>query len=312
LKEKTMKRLIPMTLLIATCTAATGAPPAQAGACDRTTEVAALACGHEAKDDYWIEVGRCVNVASNGARNTCLREAAAQLEQAQEACDDEAEARAQLCAALGQAPYDPPIKAQGFLTPEQTARQPNPYLPLVPGSARVYRNAEEIITVTVTAETLEIMGIEVMVVRDTVTDLEGELIEDTEDWFAQDVHGNVWYFGEIALSFEGGRLVDIEGSWTAGVERAKPGIAMPAAPPAGLTYRQEFDLGGAEDAGRVLDTRGSASTPAASCAATCLVTEDFTPLEPGHVEHKYYAPGIGLILELDPESGERTELVSRR
>lgn len=301
-------------LLAASCAASVHATPAAAGACDRTTEVAGYACRNEAKDDYWIGVGRCANVAGNGARNTCLRDAEAQLEEAKEECGEQAEARTQLCAALGQAPYDPQIKPQDFLSPEQTAQQPNPYLPLVPGSEHVYRNDadEEIITVTVTTETLEIMGVEAMVVRDTVTGLDGELIEDTEDWFAQDVHGNVWYFGEISLNFEDGRLVDVEGSWTAGVEHAKPGIVMPAAPKAGMTYRQEFDLGGAEDAGRVLDTQGSESTPAASCAATCLVTEDFSPLEPDAVEHKYYAPGVGLILELDPESGERTELVSRR
>jgi hypothetical protein len=301
-----------LTLLAAACAAAAGAPPALAGACDRTTEVAGFACRHEAKDDYWIALGRCANVANNGARSTCKRNAETQLEEAQDECADQAEARAQLCAALGQAPYDPDIRAKRFLTPEQAAQQPNPYLPLVPGSERVYRNAEEIITVTVTTQTLEVMGIEAMVVRDVVTDLEGELIEDTEDWFAQDVDGNVWYFGEIAQNFEDGRLVDVEGSWAAGVEHAKPGIVMPAAPRAGMTYRQEFDLGGAEDAGRVLDTQGSESVAAASCAATCLVTEDFSPLEPGAVEHKYYAPGVGLILELDPESGERTELVSRR
>jgi len=307
-----MNNAIKLTLLAAGLAVLAGVPPASAGACDRTTEVAGYACQNEAKDDYWIAVGRCANLAGNGARSTCLRETEAQFAEAQEECGDQAEARGQLCAALGQAPYDPQIKAQDFLTPEQTAQQPNPYLRLVPGSELVYRNAEETITVTVTSETLEILGIEVMVVRDTVTDLDGELIEDTEDWFAQDVRGNVWYFGEISQNFEGGRLVDVEGSWTAGVERAKPGIVMPASPKAGMTYRQEFDLGGAEDAGRVLDTRGSAATPAASCVATCLVTEDFTPLEPGHIEHKYYAPGVGLILEVDPETGERTELISRR
>lgn len=307
-----MRNVIPLLLFTAGCAASAHAPAAHAGACDRTTEAAGHACANEARDDYWIAIGRCANVANNGARNGCLADAEAQLAEAQDECAAQTAARAELCAALGQAPYDPVIKAHDFLTPEETALQPNPYLPLVPGSESVYRNAEETITVTVTAETREILGIQAIVVRDVVTDADGELVEDTEDWFAQDVDGNVWYLGEIALNFEGGRLVDVEGSWTAGVERAKPGIVMPAAPRTGLSYRQEFDLGNAEDAARVLDTRASEQVPAASCDARCVVTVDFTPLEPGHLEHKYYAPGIGLILEVDPESGERTELVSRR
>ncbi|MGH8443301.1 MAG: hypothetical protein ACRETF_10430 [Nevskiaceae bacterium] len=307
-----MSKSIAMTLLAATAAAALAGPPAHAGACNRTTEVAGYACQNEAKDDYWTAVGRCANVANNGARSRCLADAREQLAEAREECGEQADARDALCAALGQAPYDPAIRRQDFLTPQQTAQRPNPYLPLVPGSERVYRSDDEIITVAVTGETREILGVEVIVVRDIVTTLDGTLVEDTEDWFAQDVAGNVWYFGEIAQNFEDGRLTDVEGSWTAGVERAKPGIVMPAAPATGLTYRQEFDLGNAEDAARVLATHASQATPAAACTASCLVTADFTPLEPGHLEHKYYAPGVGLILELNPDSGERTELVSRR
>jgi hypothetical protein len=84
---------------------------------------------------------------------------------------------------------------------------------------------------------------------------------------------------------------------------------MEAAPEVGDAYRQEFFLGDAEDLGEILSTTGSEETPAASCDGDCVVTKDFTPIEPGHIEHKYYALGVGLILELDPESGERIELV---
>jgi hypothetical protein len=155
-----------------------------------------------------------------------------------------------------------------------------------------------------------ILGVTTIVVRDVVVDDEGGFVEDTDDWFAQDVAGNVWYFGEIAKNYEDGEFVDIEGSWTAGVDGAKPGIVMPASPTVDAVYRQEFALGNAEDAAEVLGTSESATTPGGSCAGTCVLTRDFTPIEPDALEHKYYAPGIGLILELDPESGERTELVS--
>ena len=124
--------------------------------------------------------------------------------------------------------------------------------------------------------------------------------------------GTVWYFGEISQEFDEGELVSLEGSWKAGRDGAKPGIVMLADPRAGVTYRQEWALGNAEDAAEVLETGASASTPGASCEGTCVVTRDFTPISPGAEEHKYYAPGVGLILEVNPETGDRVELVALR
>jgi hypothetical protein len=143
-----------------------------------------------------------------------------------------------------------------------------------------------------------------------VAEEDGEVMEDTDDWFAQDTDGNVWYFGEISKEYEDGELVGIEGSWKAGEDGAKPGILMKAVPQVGEVYRQEFLLGEAEDMGEVLSLTGSAVVPAASCSEDCAVIKDFTPLEPDADEDKYYAPGIGLILEVDNEDGgERVELV---
>ena len=59
-------------------------------------------------------------------------------------------------------------------------------------------------------------------------------------------------FGES----EDGELVDIEGSWTAGVDGAKPGILMLAAPAIGDVYRQELLLREAEDVGEVVPVEG--------------------------------------------------------
>ena len=145
--------------------------------------------------------------------------------------------------------------------------------------------------------------------RDVVS-ADGGLIEDTDDYFTQDVDGNVWYFGELSKGFENGDLASLEGSWRAGVDGALPGIIMKATPAVGDTYRQEFAFGDAEDAAEVLSLTGSATTPGASCAGTCIVTRDFTPIEPDAAEQKYYAPGVGLILELGVETGERVELTS--
>jgi len=169
-------------------------------------------------------------------------------------------------------------------------------------------NVNWLLTDTVTDEVKEILGVTCAVVHNLVKE-NGEVIEDTEDWYAQDIFGNVWYFGEIAQDFEDGELVSIDGSWKAGVDGAKAGIIMKAAPAVGDVYRQEFSLGNAEDLAEVLSLTGSEVVPAATCNGDCLVTRDFTPLQPDVSEHKYYKPGFGLILEVNPDTGDRVELV---
>jgi hypothetical protein len=278
------------------------------GLCAQTSKAAKQACRNEVLDDYWIAVGKCKNLSSDAARKQCEAEAKAERTEAHAECDEQFEARQDLCRELGRGPYDPVVDPDDFLSPEETAAHPNPFFPLVPGLRWVYEAEDETVTVTVTDRTREIQGVECIVVRDVV-DEEGEVVEDTDDYFAQDRFGNVWYFGEISLNFEDGRIEDVEGSWRAGVDGAKAGIVMKANPMVGDVYRQEFALGDAEDAGKVLSITGSESVPAASCNGTCVVTADFSPLEPGALEHKYYAPWIGLILEVDPETGERLELV---
>jgi hypothetical protein len=88
-----------------------------------------------------------------------------------------------------------------------------------------------------------------------------------------------------------------------------PGIVMQAVPAIGAVYRQEFLLGDAEDMAEVTSVTGAETVPAASCAGDCLVTREFTPLEPEVAEAKFYAPGVGLILEVDLDMGDRVELV---
>ena len=279
------------------------------GPCSKTSFAALRACRNESRDDYWIAVGNCNNLLTFGAIKKCLNKAEDDLTEAQEECGAQYEAREGVCEGLGQAPYHPIIKPSEFLDPASIAANPNPYLPLVPGITRIYHAEDEVITVEVTHDTKEILGVTTIVVHDVVTTTDGELIEDTFDWLTQDVYGNVWYFGEIAKDYEDGELVSIDGSWTAGVDGAKAGVLMKAAPQVGDFYRQEFALGEAEDMGEVVSVTGSESVPAASCNNTCVVTKDFTPIEPDVLEFKYYAPGIGVILEVDPESGDRVELV---
>ena len=188
----------------------------------------------------------------------------------------------------------------------------NAYLPFVPGSRWVYGgetpDGRERIVVRVLERTKRIEGIPATVVRDTVR-LDGEIIEDTFDWYGQDRRGNVWYLGEFSRAYENGEVVSTEGSWEAGVDGARAGIVMFGHPRAGLSYRQEYYAGHAEDEGKVLTVSTRAAT-AAGRFRDVLMTEDTTPLEADIAELKFYAPGVGLVLEFDlsPEPG-RTELL---
>lgn len=102
-----------------------------------------------------------------------------------------------------------------------------------------------------TNDTKEIMGVQCVVARDTVT-VKGEVTEVTLDWYAQDRNGDVWYFGEDSKEYEKGAVVSTKGSWEAGVNGPRPGIIMKAQPVAGESYRQEYSKGEAEDMAKVV------------------------------------------------------------
>jgi hypothetical protein len=204
------------------------------------------------------------------------------------------------------APYRPRIEAREFVSVID-----HPFLPLRPGARFVYEGAtekgRERIEVTVTDQTREVMGVACVVVRDTVW-ANGELIEDTFDWYAQDRQGNVWYFGEDTKEYQHGVLVSSEGSWEAGVDGAQPGLVMKAQPDRRDSYRQEYYAGHAEDMAQVVALGRRVSVPAGSFAG-CLKILEWTPLEPGAAEYKYYAPNVGLVLETARGSFQRVRLV---
>jgi hypothetical protein len=188
----------------------------------------------------------------------------------------------------------------------------NPYFPLVPGTTFFYEGESEDETIRtelfVTSETRVVMGVNTTIVRDRVWE-DDELVEETFDWYAQDKDGNVWYFGEESKDFENGRLVSTQGSWEAGVNGAQPGILMEGKPQVGDVYRQEYLMGEAEDMAEVLALNESVSVEYGSFE-NCLRTKEWTPLEPENEENKYYAAGIGLLLEMKTKGGsERLELV---
>jgi hypothetical protein len=187
----------------------------------------------------------------------------------------------------------------------------NPWMPLPVGTEWHYvgqtDEGTERTVVTVTPATRMVAGVRTTVVHDVVH-LNGTLLEDTFDWFAQDSAGNVWYFGEDTKEYAG-KKVDRSGSWESGVHGAKPGIAMLAHPTVGKTYRQEYLRGQAEDEGKVLATDGSAKVPYGDMTGL-LKTLDFTRLEPKADEHKFYARGVGMVFSVSLHVKDQAELVS--
>lgn len=205
--------------------------------------------------------------------------------------------------------YSPVINPEDFVEEID-----NPYFPLTPGTTFVYEGEsdednETLKTeVNVTNETKVIMGVNTTVVRETEYE-GGELEEETLDWYAQDKDGNVWYFGEDSKEYDEGEVVNTSGSWEAGVDGAQPGIIMGGDPQVGDVYYQEFAPGEAEDKAEVVSLNESV-TVAYGSFESCLMTREWNPLEPGEEENKYYAPGVGLLLEEEVEDGaERLELV---
>ncbi len=187
--------------------------------------------------------------------------------------------------------------------------------PMRVGSRWVYRvtdssdGSKQRDVITVTDQTKMIAdGIEARVVSDIVRD-HGKPTEVTKDWYAQDSDGNVWYFGEDTIEYRHGKPID-NGSWEAGVDGALPGVALPAKPKVGMSYREEYSKGEAEDQSRVLALDEQAEVPAGHYAKV-LMTEDFSPIEPKVSELKFYAKGSGqAVLAVDVSGGsEREELV---
>jgi hypothetical protein len=190
----------------------------------------------------------------------------------------------------------------------------NPYFPLLVGTFFLYEGTKEGVPtrdeICVTRQTKLIEDVQVTVVHHRSFEgspLSPSPVEDTKDWFAQDVFSNVWYFGEDTVELPGGSR---EGSWEAGVDDADAGFIMLAYPQVGDRYFQEFARNVALDQAKVL-SRTESVTVHGVPYTDVLLTRETSQLDPGVVEYKYYAPGVGFILGVMVKGGdERTELVS--
>ena len=193
--------------------------------------------------------------------------------------------------------YSPTIDPSNFV---KTIN--NRYFPLIPGTGFHYTGVAENgkaprrDDMVVTHQTKQILGVTATVVRDVVS-AHGKPIEKTDDWYAQDKAGNVWYMGEDSFELKNGKFAKAPDSWEGGVNGAKPGIIMPGSPQKGDQYRQEYYPNVALDQAKVLGSGGTVKVPQGSYKSTLLTVETAPKVDPGVAEQKYYVAGVGDIKE---------------
>ncbi len=309
---------------------ATNAHAVSPGYCTATARAQLAACRGEVIDDFSTASAICINESNSTDRAACNRNAAtARLEKA-DLCEDQLEARIEVCDGVGEGRYDPAFDESRFVSDFRFPGVTNPYFPLSIGNTWDFASQDETGHIEVLSDTKLIDDVTCLVVRDRVS-VDGILKEDTDDWFAvARNNGDVWYCGEEVKDyevFEGDEpqnieLTKIDGSFKVDRDGAKPGIFVPAAPVKGKVFRQEYSLGNAEDIVEVLETKYvygrnaelDQFVPKALadhlCGAGCVVTGEGTPIEPDAFARKYYAKGIGVFLEVTPETGEVNRLIN--
>jgi hypothetical protein len=296
--------------------------------CERTADTLFKACLFGLGDELETTLANCANISDANERSGCIEEARGSRRDEIQSCREVREARGSACELLGENRYDPdPLldPTIAFIDPDDVPDiyPPNPYLSLAAGRTYVLGagdEGDETDVVHVTDESREILGVSCRVVVDVEFEVEDEngvveyeALEVTDDWFAQDEIGNVYYCGELSRNFEDGVLRDLEGSFEAGRDFAKAGELIRAFPAAGEAHRQEFALGEAEDIVQYLDLatapseeEGGDNARFACHPNRCLKTLEFEPSEPEATEFKYYLPGTGFVLAVDMEDGEFT------
>lgn len=299
-----------------------------AHACSETAALLLTACKYEVRDDFFVAQAICENVAGEHAQDVCEDEADEARTEGNQLCAEQRSARLALCADVGDGRYDANFRPALFDDPKSPSH-PNPYYPLQVGNRWAFFDEGETVVITVLNETKRIEGVECITVNDVV-EVDGAVHEDTDDWYGIRKNGTVDYCGEIVQNFESfvgddparPELTDVDGSWKHGRDGALAGTQFLANPQVGRVYRQEFAAGNAEDAAEILSTTYRHGQNAVldqhvppvlaqllCSAGDCVVTGEFSPIEPGHFQRKYYARGIGLFLEVNPEAGVSVELV---
>jgi hypothetical protein len=302
--------------------------------CQRSARDMLSACKSDLQGERYRTSANCRKLADGDERQACFEGARSAKKEESASCREVHKARNNACELLDEFRHHDPLLDPDniFIHPDEVPGvfPPNPYVSIAAGHTYVLRageEGEETVVVHVTDESREILGAHCRVVLDVVVEADSEdgevtyeAVEVTDDWFAQDEPGNVYYCGEISRNFEDGLLRDIDGSFEAGLDFANAGELIRAFPSAGEAHRQEYALGDAEDILQYVDAMTApgadegGDNEAFPCSPDmCLKTFDFSPLEPESTEFKYYLPGTGFVLAVALEdgeiTGEREELV---
>ena len=172
----------------------------------------------------------------------------------------------------------------------------NPYFILEPGYVLTLEDGKTRLVITVLDETRRIDNVETRVVEERET-VNSELVEISRNFFALSTRTNaVFYFGEDVDMFKNGKVVSHEGAWRAGENGARFGLAIPGLPLLAAKYYQEIAPGVAMDRAEIVGLDETVKTPAGEFSGVLKVAET-TPLEPGVRELKYYARGVGLVMD---------------
>jgi hypothetical protein len=306
-------------------------PPKFRGFCTETAFALHEACYADFTAGRAVRKGVCLNISDSEARHECWVERDQQRDEDKELCDDQKLTRLAACRLLGEGRYDPAFEPELFDDPRSPTK-PNPFYPLNVGYKWEYRgggSGHEVNTVEVVNETkLLESGVRCIVVKDTVL-TDGFVTEATDDWFAAAKDGTTWYCGENTAEFETfegddpklAELVNIDGSFKAGREGDKAGIIFLAHPKVGDVYLEEFSLANAEDVTEILSTtyefgkdadldeRVPQDLVSRFCKGDCVITKNYSLLEPGIFAHKIYAPDVGVIVEVEfDETGDVVRL----
>lgn len=302
---RNMIRSVACVVLATSASASFAAAPLSGLPCERSNRALLLSSQQQSKADFWLHVAESLDEPSGRALRG-IKSAYFDWRNANALALQVFTAREHACAMFGHVTYDPQIVSAEFGTTIT-----NRYAQVSPGTVLVREkqtpNGVERIETSMSNDVTVIGGVACRTVREHEL-LGGVVAEDTYNWVAQNQNGALWYFGELAMKFEDGVLDNLDGSWRYGVEGVHPGVLAPAAPMSGEVYRQELWLGRAEDIARVVRLDETVVVPA-GVFEHCLVIEEWDPLEPFEYLLSFIAPNVGLVLEIDEGTGERSELV---
>lgn len=190
----------------------------------------------------------------------------------------------------------------------------NPYHPFQPGGVKIFYGAEgrtKLVGVHLYLTETRVFNwnsttVECRVLREIAFE-DGQLVEISDNYFAQADDGTVYYFGEVVDNYEDGVVVNNDGSWLVGGpipgsddpqdagNDTAPTVFMPANPEVGDVFKPEDLPGVVDETAEVVRVDIKVKVPVGRFEGAIQIKET-SQLEPGSTS-KWYAPGVGVVME---------------